>query len=377
MKGSDPTWTALPVRARPRPTPAARLAAIRRLEAWAVSRGAYFEPLELGVDDAGNSTVRARRRIAADEVVVTIPRSIILSDADLAKTPTGEPDPFGGRRRDPRVTLAAWLALEIERADSPWRPFLDVLPVCLPELPVFHGGDELAPLAGTAARMWTAETHAEIVDAHASFVRSMRARVSLAAYVWGSAVVLSRAFNAPFTVEPWLAFIPIVDLMDHRPDETGWHYNIARQEYVVSAFRDFDAGEPVHFTYGDFGNTHLFVHYGFAVPDATDDETALVIDGDPILLRPRFDAAFEKALSLASPAQLGDAARLRLAGIAPGDADAAAGSWEATCALVRRGERRTLEAIIAFAGAVAAGAAPEEPPLVRDYRQWLAGHGDD
>jgi histone-lysine N-methyltransferase SETD3 len=353
------------VRALAVPSAAERAAAIARCAAWAASRGARFDALALGVDDAGNSSVRAAREIAAGEVVITIPRSLILSDADLGITPM----------REPRDTMSTWLAQEVERADSPWCPFLEVLPVQLPDVPMFRGGDELAPLAGTAARQWAAETHAEIVATYAAFDRSTRARVSLAGYAWARAIAQSRGFNAPHTTERRVAFIPIVDLMDHAPDETGWQYDLRRGEYVVGALRDFRAGDPVHFTYGHYGNAQLLLEYGFALPDNPQNETVLALGGaEPVLVRAQLDDLFVRALALATPAELGDAARARLPRIDPSTAAAEASTWEATCALVRRGERHTLEALVAFAAAVAAGETTDTPGLLRNYRLWQASN---
>lgn len=345
---ADPTWRALPVRATEQPSAAARAAAIARLEAWAIEHDARFDALELGVDAAGDSTVRARRPLVAGEAIVTIPRALILSDADLAATATGEPDPYGGAQRNPRDTMAAWLALEVGRADSPWRPFLEVLPVAFPDVPVFRGGDDLAPLAGTAARLWAAETREDIVATHAAFTASLRARVSLAAYAWGRAVVRSRGFNAPFTLDPRLAFIPIIDLMDHRRDETAWEYVPRRGEYVLRTLRDFAVGERVHFTYGSYGNAHLLVEYGFALPDNPYDEAVLFLGGEPVLVRAGANDQLSHALSLATPAELAAEARRRLTEIDAAAAGPTAGAWDTTCALVRRGERRALEALLAM-----------------------------
>jgi hypothetical protein len=273
--------------------------------------------------------VRAVRSLAADEAIVTIPRKLIL-------TPDGD--------------VGMWLAEEVERMDSPWRPFLDVLPVAFPDLPVFRGGDELAPLAGAAARYWAADWRQEIVENYAAFPASIRAHVSLAAYAWGRAVVHSRGFNAPFTYDPRVAFIPIIDLMDHRRDETAWEYAVGRGEYVLYALRDFAAGEPVHFSYGEYGNTHLFVEYGFALPANRYDEAALFLRGEPLLLRAEHDQQLAEALTLASPEQIRAEARRRLAEIDDEDPGPHASRWEATCALVRRGERRTLAWLCDYQG---------------------------
>jgi histone-lysine N-methyltransferase SETD3 len=351
---AEPTWSALPARAAPPPTPAERAEAIARLAAWARGGGARFDVLELVVDAAGNASARARRAIAAGEPVVVLPRALLLSDGDLAATASGEPVPLGEAWRSVRDTLAVWLALESARSESPWRAFLDVLPAAYPDMPVFRGGEALAPLAGTAARLLAAEAHADIVDTYARLAPGVRAQVGLADYAWGRACVRSRGFNAPHTAEPRLAFIPIVDLMDHAVGETTWRYDTAVDEYIVSARRDFVPGEPVHFEYGAYSNTHLLVEYGFALDENPVREAVLVVDGEPFLAGEPGDARLEDLAERAGPAAIAAAAEASLVRLdvaepaAPTVADDA-GGWTRMCAAVRRDERAALRAILAWA----------------------------
>ena len=368
------TWSALPVRSIDRPDPATRAAAIARQETWAIASGARFDALEVRVDATGNSTTHARRAIAVGEPIVTIPRRLIITDVELAATSTGEPDPYGGRGRSPRDTLATWLALEACRADSPWRPFLDVLPVQLPDLPMFRGDGDLDALAGTAAHVLAAEVHADVLATHGAFADEMRARVPLADYAWGRAIVGSRGFNAPDTIEQRIALIPIVDLMDHHPGETTWTYDLERAEYVVSALRAFDAGQAVHFDYGTYGNGHLLVEYGFALPDNPHDEALLMFGETPVIVSARFDERLMNALTLARPPawepgaldELAAAALRSVERLARGaPREPGSSSWDEICAVVRRGERKVLDEIVAFT----AGASSQ---LLRDYRDWAA-----
>ncbi len=333
----DPTWHALPSRPGEAPTAAARAAAVARLESWAAARGARFEALEVRVDAAGNASAQARRPIGRGEPIVTIPRALMLADRDVGASSPGE--------------LAAWLALEAARLDSPWRPFLEVMPARFADMPVFRGGDELAPIAGTTARLLAAEAHRETLAAYAALPDHVRARVPLAAYAWGRAVVQSRGFNAPFTIDPSIAFIPIVDLMDHARGETTWRYDVAGARYVVTASRDFAAGEAVHLDYGAYGNARLLVDYGFALPDNPDDETVLVLAGEPFLVAGPGDgrlADLRETFGWRAIARAAASAIERLDRL-PDRPPAASGSWHASCALVRAGERRTLARIVAWA----------------------------
>ncbi len=314
---------------------------IARLEAWAAERGARFDALVFPVDAAGDCTARARRAIAAGERIITIPQPLMLVER--------------ARGLD---ALAAWLAFEARRADSPWRPYLDALPAELPDVAIFCGDEDLAALAGTAAHVAAAAARSEVAASHAALAEP-DARVSLAAFAWGKAIISSRAFNAPDTIDPHIAFIPIVDLMNHRPGDATWRYDPAATVYEVTTLRAFAAGDEVGFDYGAYGNAHLLVNYGFVLADNPHDEAAVILpDGEPVLVAARRDVRFEYALArVGSRDALAAAARRgleRLDAYARDGAGDGATSWLRACALVRRGERAVLERVLAeLAGATA------------------------
>lgn len=387
----DPTWAALPTRTSAPPGGSARAAAVARLQAWALEGGARLDGVALSVDAAGDGAVRAARAIAVGERLLTIPRALMVRDDELAATATGAID-LGPEVAGPRDALAVWLPLEARRPDSRWRAFLDVQPAAFADLPMFRGGDELAPLAGTAARRAAAAAHADVVDTYARLPVALRAQVSLADYAWGRAIVASRGFNAPDTLDDRVAFIPVADLFNHHPGQTRWQYDPLTAVWSVEARRAFAAGDEVHFDYGAKGNTALLVGYGFALPDNPATAVALALPGAPaITVTARFDDDARAALATARrrAAGLGPvddddddawrgveverAAMTMLAAaaltahdrIAPPDDTPASDSWRRSCSVVRAGERAVLAATAAFArAAIAHLAAPTRAALV-------------
>ncbi len=317
---AEPTWSALPARSGPAVDAAARGAALERMLAWAAAGGADADALEFRVDADGGCTAHARRPIAAGTRVVTVPRRLMIVEDDLAASSTGAVDPFGPMLRSARDTLAAWLPLEAARADSPWRPFLDVLPTALPDLPVFHGDADLDELAGTVARGLAAAAHEDIGSTYGLLQDGLQERVSLVDFAWGRAIVRSRGYNVEIGGEARVALIPIVDLLNHRPGDTTWSYHPDEAAYGITTLRAFETGDEVHATYGPYGNAKLLVGYGFALDDHGVDEAALVFApaGDPctdlaghlvwrqpfaapaaIAVGTRFDWRFRRALSVA------------------------------------------------------------------------------
>ena len=377
--------------------PADRAEAVRRLVAWAVARGARLEALEPWVDAHGGAMVRARRAIAAGERVVVVPDRLVMTPRALL---AGTELPFAPPRR-PADALAFLLALERDRAGSPWRPVLDALPVALPR--VAHYRADVDGLAGTRAWTFAAAACRRIASLHGGLSPALAARLSLAGLGWAHGIVQSRAFTVRIDGWPCCAIMPIIDLLDHRPGEARLDHDAAAGAWTVTTTRAVAAGEPVYIDYGPIGNGHLLVNYGFTLADNPHDEAELVFPTAPdarvdlaahllwglplgrpvsIFVSGRFDRDLRLALSLArlrsarfedltdaafasgalraldggreraALDQLAAAAGVGLGRLRDGagaSAASAATGWQRACDQVRAGERAVLERVRAMA----------------------------
>jgi hypothetical protein len=398
---AEPTWLALAARPDAPPLPDERRAAIERQLAWARAAGASWDGIEFCIDHSGNASALASRKLSSGEVILTIPRRLMIIDNELAGSTTGQLA-LGFPEASPRDALAAWLPLEAREPTSPWRAYLDALPVQLAELPMFRDGDDLAALAGTAAYAVAAEKNREVHATYGRLSPDLRARLSLTDFAWGCAVVMSRAFHAPVTLEHHIALLPLVEILNHGLDDTTWSYHPSAG-LVVSTEREFAIGDEVHFSYGVRSNTHLVVHFGFALQSNTAREAGLLFDhaADPVNkaaahlmwklpleARARIrvgcllDGRFQRALSLARLQASGPVERARAVetGLTPdGDLPWLGGAleeaafavlaaaarralaeldahspratdrpWDRMCSVVRDAERAVLEQIIEF-----------------------------
>jgi histone-lysine N-methyltransferase SETD3 len=414
----EPAGAALPARPDVPPSPRERTAAIERQLAWAQAAGAAWNGIEFCVDASGNASVRASRKLSAGEPILSVPRGLMIVDNELAGSVTGElvlglPEP------SPEHALAAWLPLEAREPASRWRAYFDALPVQLAELPMFHGEDDLAALAGTAAHAITAEKSRDVCTTYDRLSPDLRARLSLADFAWGCALVMSRGFHAPGTLDHHVALIPLVEMFNHGLGDTTWSYD-PLDGYVVSTERELAAGDEVHFTYGVRSNTHLVVYFGFALEGNPAGEAGLLFGcaSDPvndvaahllwklpidvparIRVGCRLDHRFQRALSLArlqasgpveracaveagltpygdlpwlggaleeaALAMLAGAARRALDELSAHSPRPAHRPWDRICSLVRDGERAVLEQIIEFTGIARAYLHEQDPARLR------------
>ena len=385
---------------------------MERQLAWARAAGASWDGIEFHVDASGNASVLARRRLLSGEPILTVPRRLMIVDNELAASTTGGLA-LGFPEPRPQDALATWLPLEAREPTSRWRAYFAALPAELAELPMFHDKDDLVALAGTAAHAIAAAENRDVHDTYGRLPADLRARLSLAEFAWGCALVMSRGFHAPGTLEHRIALIPLVEMFNHGLGDTTWSYDPSDGGFVVSTEREFAIGDEVCFSYGVRSNTQLVVHYGFALPSNPANEAGLLFDlaSDPVnvvaahllwklpLAGPArirvaclLDGRFGRALSLARLQASGPIERARAveAGLTPyGDMPWLGGAleeaafavlaaaarrplaeldahsphpahhpWDRTCAVVRDAERAVLEQVIEFTS------------IAREYLHW-------
>jgi hypothetical protein len=301
-----------------------RAAAIARMLDWARAGGAWWNGIEFVVDVDGHASAIATRGIPAGESILRLPRSLMIVDDEL-----------GFSERTPEDSLAAWLA---RREPGRWRAYVDTLPAELPDLPLFHDHDDLEVLAGTAASSIVDAVNLDVYEGY----ECLRARdVPEDDFTWGRAIVLTRGFHAPGTLEHRLALIPLVDILNHRPGDTTWTFDGAM---TVATERAFERGEQVCFSYGDQrSDSYLFVHYGFTLADNPANEAELVLGDVRVRLGCIADRRLAEALELGNETAIAAAARCAIAQLDAYAVPASPRAWDRKCAIVRAGERAVLE----------------------------------
>ena len=387
MTGFDPaTWQPLPRRAAgPRGDHDAFVA-------WALAGGAWLDPIEVVVDAAGNRAVRARRGVAAGELLCAVPRALMVTDVDVdARAEVAMLRRVEVMMQTRHSTLAAWLALEIDDPTSRWRPFLATLPPSFAELPGFRSAAELAALRGTRALDVAVERAAGCVGDR-QFIGDLvpdLADLPLADFAWARAVFGSRCFGFDDGGDDGeRALVPIVELFDHaRPCDAAWDYQPDLRQFEVRALRAIDAGEWINVSYGAHDNAVMLMAYGFATPGNPEDEARLVIETpEGVHVAPigtHFDPRFQLAISAAYgwPDSTDADALARIAAAAAAADRAIAGApppppgdpgWAAQCQIVRAGERAVLAEVQAFVAQLLA----DGPTRPRAVWQAIVDRGD-
>ncbi len=259
---SDPAWFPLPAPARPGPRARTRRhRALPRLVRWLLAHGARFPSVALVVTPDGSARVRAIAPIPAGGELLFIPHAAFITPrTDLPE----------------HMALAARLLEEGEDPASPWRPYLDALPLEPPDLPLFYPPTSLALLRGSlclwrlaAQRRGLAAEYCTLVDHHPAL-----RRFGFSQYVAARTTVTSRVF----ALGAAQTLVPMADLLDHAVAcEASWSHDEARGGVVMHATTDIAPGTEVHDSYGAKCNSRFLVSYGFCLPDNPDNHAALFL----------------------------------------------------------------------------------------------------
>lgn len=252
---------------------------MERFRAWLVGGGARIDAVEITERDGLRGAIAARD-IAAGEVVVSIPRVLLVTLEQLALSELGR----GLLEADlalssMHATFAAWLCTARRRADSPYHPWFDTLPRDLDDHSIHASADELALVAGTMTGALLDELRADLDEdlaalrAHVAPCRDL-ARDDL---LWAGLFVGSRVYGLIVDDVDTSVLVPFGDLFNHAAAPgTNWYYDVDSRAFVIVARRAHRAGEPLCIRYGGKPNSRLLVQYGFTLPDNLDDEAALL-----------------------------------------------------------------------------------------------------
>ncbi|GLJ51996.1 hypothetical protein SUGI_1105260 [Cryptomeria japonica] len=224
----------------------------------------------------------AQRNISQGEVVLEVPKKIWISMDTVYASEIGKL--CQGLR--PWVAISLFLLREKSKLNSPWRPYLNILPETL-DSPMFWSEEELAELQGTQLLSSTLgykdyvgneflKVQDEVIAPNRHLFDS---DITEEDFLWAFGILRSRAF-LPLTGDN-LALVPFADLVNHgfniAAEEPSWERRgsglFNRQEALsMKAPAAFMAGEQVFMQYGrNKSNSQLALDYGIVERNAIND----------------------------------------------------------------------------------------------------------
>lgn len=159
----------------------------------------------------------------------------------------------------------------VDRKDpsSFFKPYYDILPATLNNMPIFWTADELRYLDGSHLLEQIAERNEAIeadYTAICEIVPEFAQIATLMEFKWARMCVCSRNFGLMINGLQTAALVPYADMLNHyRPRESKWQFDDSLQSFTVVALQTIHSGAQVYDSYGRKCNHRFLLNYGFSV----------------------------------------------------------------------------------------------------------------
>jgi len=234
----------------------------------------------LGVFEGQGLGGVARAPIKEGEPIVMIPSSVLISNQRI-KTESFLKDFTEWTGIFSLEPTLVWLLVERTNPNSPWKPYLDILPESFPTHPLSWTQEELNEAKGTALPDTTNAIREALKRTYEHLLEKLvtpnpnvfpAGSFTLETVTWAYQVVNSRSWLVKTAGGEYdLVLVPLADMLNHQPGAGAGSLSEDGTFFSINATRDYEAGDQVFDTYGPKSNYELLSAYGFVLPDNPDD----------------------------------------------------------------------------------------------------------
>mmetsp|Transcript_33278 Transcript_33278/g.33896 ORF Transcript_33278/g.33896 Transcript_33278/m.33896 type:complete len:390 (-) Transcript_33278:96-1265(-) len=157
-----------------------------------------------------------------------------------------------------------------------FKPYYDILPPTLHNMPIFWTEEELKYLQGSYMLYQIDERKLAIENDYAaicSIAPEFASISTLEEFQWARMCVCSRNFGLTVRGLRTAALVPYADMLNHyRPRETKWQYDDYRDGFTIISLQPISPGSQVYDSYGQKCNHRFLLNYGFSVENNTEPD---------------------------------------------------------------------------------------------------------
>lgn len=230
-----------------------------------------------GEDEEENEMrgVYATTEIKPNTICVSIPKKCLITVEMGQATEIGQAILNSDLELDApkHVFLMVYLLwdLKINGEQSFFKPYYDILPKTLKNMPIFWSTNELKYLEGSYLLTQIIDRNEAIEEDYKSICEispQLKEIASLEQFKWARMCVCSRNFGLQIDGNRTSALVPYADMLNHhRPRETKWTFCDDRQAFTITSLQSIYGGSQVYDSYGQKCNHRFLLNYGFAVED--------------------------------------------------------------------------------------------------------------
>lgn len=263
---------------------------------WLSDGDAKFPHLELKYYTVDYRGVHARRRLAENQIILSVPLPLIMT-SDVAKaSEIGQRIRSSGCQiRSSHSWLAAFLLQEKYKGqNSFFFPYIDTLPQHYRNMPIFFEPEELKELTGSFTLKMIEDRKISLKMEYDNIVRFVPefAQYHYLEFFWARLAVITRIFGFEVGSHKTDGLVAMADMLNHkRPNETSWHFDNGLNAFTITTTKRLLKGAQVFDSYGRKCNSRYFVNYGFSLDSNEDNQVAMFFT-----LPPPAEDADEKAL---------------------------------------------------------------------------------
>lgn len=162
-----------------------------------------------------------------------------------------------------------FMLLDRKTPNSFFKPYYDILPASLHNMPIFWTPEELSWLEGSYVLLQIEERNQVIKKDYEMLCKvhpPFAALCSLEDFKWARMCVCSRNFGLIVNGVRTAALVPYADMLNHyRPRETKWEFQDASQSFQVTTLQHISSGAQIYDSYGQKCNHRFLLNYGFSV----------------------------------------------------------------------------------------------------------------
>lgn len=247
-------------------------------ERWLLDNGSKFPKLEL--KDYGDEVrgCHATADLDTDEVAIEIPLRCMITVEMGKETDVGRAIIASNIDLDApkHIFLMIFMLLDRKNPHSFFKPYYDILPQTLNNMPIFWNEDELRILQGSYLLQQIDERNLAIqndYNAILSVVPTFDSVCTLHEFAWARMCVCSRNFGLIVNGVRTAALVPYADMLNHyRPRETKWQFEDSRQGFTIITLNKIGIGAQVYDSYGQKCNHRFLLNYGFSIENNTEED---------------------------------------------------------------------------------------------------------
>ena len=214
--------------------------------------------LKIQLGKFGYETV-SNLNIESDQVLVEIPRKIIITHLDCLKLPIWK-SVDQVNQIDYLTAGIIWL-----KDNNKFKSYFSLLPKEYKEFPVNWSEEKLNFIKGTFIYQQIINYKKRLLNLYQNLKDNINFKLSFDKYVWARNFVTSRNFTLDINGENHYSIVPFADLLNHSFDyNTTYFFDNTSNSFKIKSLRNIKIGQTVTDSYGNSKSAHNYLlYYGF------------------------------------------------------------------------------------------------------------------